>query len=80
MTHNYKLSYAVVDAERETVLSSFPVAEFGATAASFEDKAKAALKAAHKCKDGWLRSDISRQLEVTKIVRRQNGGFDFGGR
>lgn len=72
---NYKSAYAVYDIERETVISSFLVAEFGGTTTDWNAKSKKAQEAAEKCKQDWLRSDIQRRLDVRKIVRQPAGGF-----
>lgn len=75
MSTNYKAVYAVYDVERETVLSSFVIAEFGGLSADWETKSKNASKAAHKCKQDWLRTESDRRLDIIKIVRNPNGGF-----
>ena len=72
---NYKSAYAVYDVEKETVLSSFLIAEFGGTTTDWDFKSKKAREAAEKCKSEWLRSDIMRRLEIKKIVRQPAGGF-----
>ena len=75
MATNYKAVYAVYDTERETVLSSFVIAEFGGLSADWETKSKNASKAAHKCKQDWLRTESDRRLDVIKIIRKADGGF-----
>lgn len=74
---NYKSAFAVYDVERETVITSFLIGEFGGTTSDWSVKSKKAFEAAEKCKQDWMRTETHRRLEIRKIVRQPAGGFAF---
>jgi len=71
---DYNSSYAVIDAEHDTLLSSFPLAE---QEGLIDQRINRAKHQATKCKDNWLRMDTSRRLEIRAVVRLPNGGFEY---
>jgi len=71
---DYNSSYAVIDMENNTLLSSFRLAD---QEGLIEQRINRAKHQAKKCKDNWLLMDTSRSLEVRAVVRLPNGGFEY---
>jgi hypothetical protein len=71
---DYNSSYAVIDTENNTLLSSFRLAD---QEGLIEQRINRAKHQAKKCKDNWLLMDTSRSLEVLAVVRLPNGGFEY---
>jgi len=67
-------TYAVIDTEKDTLLSSFPVTQQDApTLEAQQNKARAA---ANKCLGAWSHQYPTRQLAVAHVERGVDGGWE----
>lgn len=71
---DYNSSYAVVDAENDTLLSSYRLAD---QEGLIDQRSNRAKILAIKCRDNWLRLDPARKLEIRAVVRLPYGGFEY---